>query len=102
MTYIQGLTDAIAQTHGVAACHIETVPIREMWQGEVAWEGAVEVFAVEHSSGATRCYGWGYPADNDTTRRQYVCVLGLGPVDSPINAVRAAIRAQVQSKENSE
>ena len=62
MTYLQGLIDAIAQTHGVAARHIETVPIREMWQGEVAWEGDVEVFEVEHPSGARRCFGWGYPA----------------------------------------
>ncbi len=98
MTYLQALIDAIAQTHGVAARHIETVPIREVWHGEVAWEGDVEVFAVEHASGATRCYGWGYPADNETTPRQYVCVLGLGPVDSPINAVRAAIRAQAGEK----
>jgi hypothetical protein len=98
MTYLQGLVDAIAQTHGVEASHIETVPIREMWQGKVAWEGNVEVFEVAHPSGATRCYGWGYSFDGDSSRRQYVCVLGAGPVDSPLNAVRAAIRAQAARK----
>jgi flavin-dependent dehydrogenase len=95
MTYLQGLIDAIAQTHGVEARHIETVPIREMWQEKVAWEGDVEVFEVKHSAGATRCYGWGYPTDNDPIRYQYVCVLGIGPVTSPLNAVRAAIRSRV-------
>jgi len=59
MTYLEMLTYAIRQTHGVEAHHVVTVPIREMWQGEVAWEGDVEVFQVEHPSGATRCYGWG-------------------------------------------
>jgi hypothetical protein len=100
MTYLQGLIGAIAHMHGVAAHHIETVPIREIWQGEVAWDGDVEVFEVEHPSGASRCYGWGYPVDADTTRRQYICVLGIGPVDSPINAVRAAIRAHAEKEES--
>jgi hypothetical protein len=99
MTYLQGLIDAIARTHGVVARHIETVPIREMWQGEVAWAGEVEIFEVAHPSGATRCFAWGYPAVDGAARSQNaVCVLGIGPVDSPLNAVRAAIRAQAGEK----
>jgi hypothetical protein len=30
------------------ATHLKTVPIREVFQGKVAWEGEVEVFAVTH------------------------------------------------------
>ena len=100
MTYLQGLIDAIRQTHGVEARYLESVPIRETWRGALAWEGEVEVFQVEHPSGATRCYGWGYPANDDPTRRQYICVIGVGPVDSPINAVRAAIRARAEKEES--
>lgn len=42
---------------GVAATNLETVPVRETFQGQMAWEGEVEVFEVGHPSGATRCYG---------------------------------------------
>jgi hypothetical protein len=62
VTYLQQLADAIRHTHGVAATHLETVPVRETFQGQVAWEGEVEVFEVGHPSGAMRCYGWGYPS----------------------------------------
>ena len=97
--YIHGLAEAIRKTHGVpAARHIGTVPIQEMFQGEVAWQGEVEVFPVDHPSGAIRCYGWGYPLNEFPTRHQYVCVLGIGPVDSPINAVRVAICAQAEAR----
>jgi hypothetical protein len=94
VTYVQKLADAIRQTHGVIATHLETVPIRETFQGKVAWEGEVEVFSVEHPSGATRCYGWGYPCDADPERTDFVCVLGVYPVTSALTAVQAAIRAQ--------
>jgi len=38
---------------------------------------------------ARLCYTWGYLGDDDT--EQYAAVLELPPVDSPRNAVRAAI-----------
>ncbi len=98
--YLRELANAILQTHGVEALNIETVPVREMWQGRVAWDGDVEVFDIARPSGATRCYGWGYPCDEDPSRYQYVCVLALGPVDSPINAVRAAICAHAEKQKS--
>jgi hypothetical protein len=93
VTYLQQLADAIRHTHGVEATHLETVPVRETFREKLAWEGEVEVFAVEHPSGAARCYGWGYPSDADPKRTEFVCVLGIGPVTSPLTAVQAAIRA---------
>jgi hypothetical protein len=93
MRYVDQLADAIQKTHGVEARHLETVPVKEVFQGKAAWEGEVEVFSVEHPSGASRCYGWGYPSDADPKRMEFVCVLGAGPVTSPLTAVQAAIRA---------
>jgi hypothetical protein len=101
VSYHQDVVNVIRQTHGVEATHLETVPVREMFRGQVAWEGEVEAFSVEHPSGATRCYGWGYPSDRDPTRQEYVCVLGISPVDSPVDAVRAAIRALHQASKKS-
>ena len=94
MTYLEGLINAILQTHGVEARPIETVPVLDIFMSRIAWEGDVEVLAVKHPCGATRCYGWGYPMDGDPTRIQYVCVLGIGWVHSAGEAVAAAIRAQ--------
>jgi hypothetical protein len=34
---------------------MESVPVRETFEGQVAWEGDVEVFAVEHPGVAKRC-----------------------------------------------
>ncbi len=92
MTYIEGLTNAILQTHGVEARHIETVHVVEIFMAGFAWEGDVEVFQVQHPSWATRC-GWGCPSDDDPSRYQYVCVIGIGFAVTPRNAVVAAIRA---------
>jgi hypothetical protein len=97
MTYLDGLIDAIFQTHGVEARHIETAHVVEIFMAGFAWEGDVEVYEVEHPSGARRCYAWGYPLDDDPSRYQYVCVLGIGPVDSPRNAVVAALRAHAKN-----
>ncbi len=94
--YLEGLTNAILQAHGVEARHIETVNVVEIFMGGFAWDGDVEVFQVDHPSGATRCYGWGYPCDDDPSRYEYVCVLGIGPVISPPNAVVAALRAHAK------
>ena len=100
MTYVEGLTNAILQTHGVEARHIESVHVVEIFMAGFAWEGDVEVYQVQHPSGAPRCYGWGYPGDDDPSRYQYVCVLGIGPVVSPRNAVVAAIRAHAKKEKS--
>jgi len=100
MTYLEGLTNAILQTHGVEARHIQTVHLVEIFMAGFAWEGEVEVFQVQHLSGATRCYAWGYPNDENPSRYDYVCVLGIGFVVSPRNAVVAAIRAHAKKEKS--
>jgi hypothetical protein len=71
------------------ARHIETVHVVEIFMAGFAWEGDVEVFQAQHPSWATRC-GWGYPSDDDPSRYQYVCVIGIGFAVTPRNAVVAA------------
>ena len=60
-----------------------------MFRGKVAWEGAVEVFAVTGHLRATTAYAWSF--ENDAGNREYVAVLGVPPVNSPLDAVRAWI-----------
>lgn len=63
------------------------------------WQGAVRVFALTgHPSGATRAYAWSYRTEG--TRRRFMAVLGVPPVDSAVMAVRASIVADEQKKRN--
>lgn len=39
MTYIEELRDVIKKLHGVGSVHIESVPIKEVFQGKTVWEG---------------------------------------------------------------
>ncbi|HEY4240131.1 MAG TPA: hypothetical protein VGM88_09960 [Kofleriaceae bacterium] len=89
------LIDAIRHMHGVEATFVESVPVRETFQGEVVWDGEVQVFGVVHPSGATRAYAWSYATEG--TKRRFVAVLGLGPVVDAVTAVRAAIASGKRS-----
>jgi hypothetical protein len=93
--YIAELQAAILNVHGATSTHVETVPVVEEFQGEIVWQGDVEVFDIRGHPKATRCYGWGYSADDD--QRRYVAVLALPPVTSPQTAVKAAVMAEIKN-----
>jgi hypothetical protein len=90
MNYIDELRDVIKRLHGVESSHIESVPIKETFQGKTVWEGIVEVFDLHNHPKALKIYAWAYQTDNPKKPR-HVTVLHLGPVTSPLLAVRAAI-----------
>lgn len=85
----QDLREAIIRLHGADATWIESVPVRETFEGEVVWEGEVQVFDLEDHPEATRCYAWSHVSDQG--KQRFVTVLHVPPVDSPQAAVRAAI-----------
>jgi hypothetical protein len=84
------LIRAIEKLHGCKAVWVESIPVKETFQGETVWEGAVQVFDLIDHPTATRCYAWSHAIDN-STKQKYFAVLHQGPVDSPHAAVRAAI-----------
>ncbi len=88
--YIDELRDVIRRLHGVDSKHVESVPIKETFQGKTVWEGIVEVFELIDHPKAQRLYAWAYETENPK-RPRHVTVLHVGPVDSPLAAVRAAI-----------
>ena len=90
MTYIEELRDVIRRLHGVESTHVETVPIKETFQGKTVWEGEVEVFDLKDHPQATRLYAWAHETENPKKPR-HVTVLHMGPITSPLLAVRAAI-----------
>ena len=83
--------------HGLEATWVETVPIRETFQGAVVWEGEVEVFSVEHPE-TTRVYAWSHATTG--AKRRFHAVLGVPPIDSPLKAVQASIVGEAKREQN--
>lgn len=91
MDYIGELKKVIRQLHGCEAEHAETVPVKEMFRGQIVWEGEVEVFNIRGHPKARRCYAWAHDTGDDDKGKRYVAVLELPPVVSAQTAVRVAI-----------
>ena len=89
---LPALLDAVRHMHGCEATWLESVPVTETFKGETVWSGEVQVFQVEHPSGATRVYAWSH-AVGEAGRRRFYAILGAGPVVDAVTAVRVAIAA---------
>ena len=95
MSYLDHLRDGIHKLHGVKATHVESVPVKETWNGETIWDGVVEVFDLHDHPKTHRVYAWSHKTDSDEDR--HVTVLHVPPVVDPITAVRAAIVQEFQN-----
>ena len=89
---LPALQDAIRHMHGCEATWVESVPVTETFKGETAWNGEVQVFEIHGHPSATRAYAWSHATDG--TRRKFVAVLGVGPIQDAVAAVRASIVAE--------
>jgi hypothetical protein len=89
MNEIEELRDVIYKLHGAKATHVESVPVKEVFQGKTVWDGVVEVFDLKDHPKTHRAYAWWHFGDGDD--KKYVTVLHIPPAISPITAVRAAI-----------
>jgi aminoglycoside phosphotransferase (APT) family kinase protein len=102
MTYIEELLGVIQRLHGVDTTHVESVPIKEMFQGKTVWEGVVEVFDLIGHPSAVRLYAWSHATDDPERPRRHVTVLHGDLITSPILAVRAAILQEFKSSASAE
>lgn len=91
---VQSLRDAIKATHGCHSRYVESVPVHEVFQGQTAWRGTVEVFDLMGHSKAKRVYAWQYEDDDKQTKT--VAVLEIPPVDSAQTAVKVAIASKAR------
>jgi len=93
---IAELQRAILKLHGADSVHVESVPVRETFQGQTVWDGVVEVFDLpSHKAG--KAYAWSH--EGDSGGRRYVAVLHAPPVDSPQKAVQAAAVAEFRERQ---
>ena len=98
MNNIEELQDIIRKLHGVEATHVETVPVKETFQGQTVWEGKVEVFDIDHPQ-TSRVYAWSHDTDDADSPRRHVTVLHIPPATSPLKAVQASIVSDVREQQ---
>lgn len=79
--------EAVCAMHGGdQAVYIGRSSVREIFDGEVVWEGEVLSFSLKAHPTASKCFAW--EVDGEVT-----AVLGVPPVESARDAVRASIMA---------
>ena len=92
---VEALQETIRNLHGCDSVWIQAVRVKETFQGEIVWEGLVQVFDLIDHPEATRCYAWSHAVEG-SERRRFVAVLDKEPVSSPAAAVRASIVQQTR------
>jgi hypothetical protein len=97
MTSNDSLREAIERMHGGTATLAQSVPVRETFEGKPVWDGVVRVFDLAGHPTATRAYAWSSPIEGSTKRR-FFAVLHTERINSPVEAVRAAIVAEHRRK----
>ena len=100
MSYIEELRGIIKNLHGVDSRHVESVPVKEVFQGKTVWEGVVEVFELIGHPKAHRVYAWAH--DGERAKESSVAVLHIAPITSAAAAVRAALIQEFRSLEPEE
>jgi hypothetical protein len=90
---VNQLREAAERMHGGSAQPAQSVPIRETFDGKPVWEGVMHVFDLAGHPTATRAYAWSSPIEGSTKRR-FFAVLHTSRINSPLEAVRAAIVAE--------
>jgi hypothetical protein len=74
----------------------QSVPVREIHEGQTVWDGIVHVFGLDYHGDIKRAYAWSYELPDG--KRRFFVVEHTGPIDSPVAAVRAAIVAEAKAK----
>lgn len=100
MNHIRELQSVIRKLHGGKATHIESVPVTELFQGQVVWDGVVEVFKLKGHPKTDRVYAWSDDTGDPLHPKHHVTVLHIPPAISPQTAVRAAIVQEFRSLES--
>jgi hypothetical protein len=87
------LKRTVEAQHGCTATLIQSVPVKETFDGKTVWDGIVHVFQIHGHPKATKAYA-GSSSIEGSDKRRFFAVLHIPPVTSPVEAVRAAIVAE--------
>ena len=93
---IDKLKNLIERQEKCRAKHVISEPIRDDFGGMRVWEGVVETFQLDdHPKEIKRAYAWLVPATKDE-EAQYTVVLGVPPINSAQDAVKASISKELK------
>jgi hypothetical protein len=98
MSYVAELQATIRRLHRCDAAHSRTEFVRQIVNGQLLWEGNVEVFALLGHDRALRCYAWGHLHDDG--KWEVTTVLAIPPVVSAESAVLAAFAARLRENQD--
>jgi len=90
--YRETVQNAIENRAKCPAVYQGTQPIKFSMDGKVLWNGKVEVFQLKDHPQAKQAFGWGF--ENDKKKWEYITVLGVPPLDTPLAAVKGYVAAR--------
>ena len=92
---LNDLQRAVRAIVGSPCVHNGTFFVHEITGGKTVWQGAVEIFTLTGHPTATKAFAWAYR--DAEGQLQTMAVLNAPPIESPREAVQAAI-ASVQMR----
>ena len=100
---IEQLKQAVEKACGCKAQHARSSAVIEGFEGQRVWDGVVETFNLKSHPRAQKCYAFKFieeayaPAIRTHPVNPVIkTVLGVPPINSPEDAVRAAVAAQAR------
>ena len=83
--HIDLLKAAIQAKHFCRARHLDSVPVTEQVDGQVVWNGTVEVFGLDGHEECHLCYAW--MEKTSEIEQRFIIILQKGLIITPQNAV---------------
>ncbi len=90
--YKRELLNAIENRAKVGAVYVQTQPVRIVEDGVVRWKGKVEIYQLKDHPQAKMAFGWGF--QNAQKKIEYVTVMGVPPLDTPVAAVKGFLASR--------
>lgn len=95
--HIERLKLFIEETERCRATHIQSLLVKERLSEDTPVERMVETFDLHNHPNARRAYAWERWNEGERADPKYTVVLGIPPVNSANDAVKAAIMAILKS-----
>lgn len=90
--YREKLKEAVERRAAYPAKYLHTQPLRIAVDGQVVWKGKVEVFQLNGHPQAQLAFGWSILNDRGNT--EFVTVVGVPPLETPVMAVKAYLASR--------
>ena len=91
---IERIKTAVELSEKCRATHVQSLVVKErLLNTIVVWEGVIETFKLHDHPTAKLAYAWEAWKDGRKEEPEYPIVLGIPPVNSPNDAIKAYVAA---------